>query len=142
MIPRPGLAFAMHQLLVSPIQSPHGRLTRRLWFQLALVVRVIGEMVTGELLLPLLVSPQLTGLALLRLGIPLEATMDRRDGPTNFQLAGKGATMEAPQDTMLPFHGGTVFLPGMAGGKTAGIDIFRPSFVGDEFACIYRMRMV
>ena len=142
MIPRPGLACAMHQLLVSPIQSPHGRLTLRLRFQLALVVRVVGGMVTGESLLSLPVSSQLTGLVFRRLGILLGATMCRRYGPTNIQLADKGAIMEAPQDITLPFHGGTVFLPGKAGDKTAGIDIFRLFFVGDEFACIYRMRMV
>ncbi len=83
-----------------------------------------------------MVSSQLTGLVTLRLGIPLEATMDRRDGPTNIQLAGKGATMGAPQDTMLPFHGGTVFPPGMAGGKTAGADNFRRVICGRR-VCLY-----
>ena len=80
-------------------------------------------MVTGELPSRLLVSSQLAGLALLRLGIPLEATMDRRYGPTSIQLADKGATMEVPRIIMLLFLGGTVLLLGKAGGKTAGIDI-------------------
>ena len=63
--------------------------------------------------------------------------MDRRDGPTNTQLAGMGATMGAPLDITLLFHGGAVLPLGTAGGRMAGVNGFWPdNFVGDEIVCI------
>ena len=70
-------------------------------------------------------SFQIASIAPLRLGMPLGTIMEWRGGPSITQQADMGATMETPQDTMLPLRGGV-----MVAGIMAGSCGFQLYFVG------------